>query len=556
MQTETKRQRFEYLHASLKKERQSWEPYWRDLSDFILPRRSRFLTNQRNRGDKRNQKIINNVGTMAARTLKSGMHSGITSPARPWFRLTTPDPDMAEYGPVKDWLYQVIQRMQTVFARSNIYNTLPIIYGDAGTFGTAAAGIFDDTRDLMRSYTYPVGSYAIACNDRGVVDTWVRQFSMTARQMVDKFGEDNVSKAVKNLYDTHKREEWVDVVHVIKPNDEFDPNKLNAKYKAFSSCYYEIGADGDQFLRESGFDEFPMLCPRWETTGEDVYGYSPGMDALGDIKALQTMEKRGSQALAKQVNPPMIGDPSLKTQKTSLLPGDITYVSSTQGVSGFRAAHEVNFRLDSLEYSINKHEERINSAFFADLFLMLAMSDRRQITATEVAERHEEKLLMLGPVLERLNDELLDPLIDRVFNMMARNGMLPPAPPELEGIGLKVEHISILAQAQKMVSVGSTERFMGFVGNLASVNQNVLDKVDMDQAVDEYGDAMGVPPNLIRSDDDVAAIREQRAQQLAAQRQAEQAQAAAQGAKTLSETDLESDSALSRIIQQTTGATS
>lgn len=292
------------------------------------------------------------------------------------------------------------------------------------------------------------------------------------------------------------------------------------------------------------------MAPRWSITGEDVYGTSPGMDALGDIKQLQAMQRRMIQAIDKMVNPPMTAPLSLRGQKASLLPGDITYVDGQQGQATFKPTHEVRVPLQELQMLIGETSQRVRRCFYEDLFLMLANSDRRQITAREIEERHEEKLLMLGPVLERQNEDLLDPLIDRTFAVMLRKGMIPPAPPEIEGTDLKVVYVSIMAQAQKLVATAGVERFVGFAGNLAAAYPEILDKIDMDQVIDEYGDMLGVPSKIVRPDEMVAAIRKQRADVAMQQQQAQTLMQAAQGAKTLSEADTSRESVLSKIMQQ------
>lgn len=545
---ETPRQRKEHLIQQLKNERSSFTSHWTELSEYILPRRSRFLASDTNKGDKRHNAIVDNTATLAARTLRSGMMTGVTSPARPWFRLTTPDPDLAEWGPVKQWLHVVTQRMTTVFLRSNLYQALPILYGDMGTFATSAMMVVPDPKSVIRCYPYPIGSYLIAQDHRLVVDTFAREFQMTVRQLVAEFGIDNVTHSTRHAWENGNLEQWVEVVHVIEPNHQADPRKLDARFKAWVSCYFETGATGDEFLRVSGFDEFPVLAPRWEVTGEDVWGTScPGMECLGDVKMLQAYEKKCAKAVEKMIDPPVIAPDGL-THAVTLLPGEVTVATAQEG-EGIRPLHEVNIRINELEAKSEQTRQRIRRAYYEDLFLMLANDTRAQrATATEIAERHEEKLLALGPVLERLNQDLLNPLIDRTFNIMMRAGLIPPPPQEVRGQELKVEYISIMAQAQKMVATASTERFMGFVGNLAAAKPDVLDKVDLDQAVDEYGDMMGVPPRLIRPDEQVAEIRQQRAAQQAAMEQAAIAQQAAQGAKTLSETDVDSDNALTRLL--------
>lgn len=543
----------DYLRTfnSLKSERSSWDKLYTDLSEYIMPARTRFFMSQTNRGDTRVNRQVNNTPQMAWRILKAGMHAGITSPARPWFRLTTPDPGLAEYGPVSKWLHVVTQRMATVFAKSNLYNALPVIYGDVGGFGTAAAVIYEDEDDVIRVYTYPIGEYSLAANDRGVVDTFVREFKKTVRQLVDEFGLEKCSLSVQNLHRTGELHKWIDVIHVIKPNKNYKRESNIPTEMKFESVYFEKGAEQNEFLRRGGFMESPLLCPRWDVIGNDVYGHGCGVVALGDSKALQLYEKRKAQALDKMVNPPLQAPSSIMNSGVSTLPGGINYHDDTER-GGIRPLYEVNFRPDIAQQEIANIERRVNSAFFADLFLMLSMQSQ-DMTATEVVQRQEEKMLMLGPVLERLNDELLDPLIDRTFNIMMRKGLLPPPPEELVGVDLKVEHISIMAQAQKMVQTATIDRAVGFIGQIAQARPDVLDKINVDATVDTYADMLGIPPDIIYSTEEANAIRQQRAQAQAQQMQQEQQAQAAATAKDLSQANTEGDNALSDIIEGMTG---
>jgi len=572
---ETKRKIFEIMRARMTQERASFMSQWRDLADYILPNRPRFFVTSANRGERKNQKIIDSTATIAARTLRSGMMSGVTSPARPWFRLTTPDPNLSEFGAVKQWLSVVSQRMSTALLKSNLYNTLPLVYGDLGIFGTAAMYCEEDetSGEVSRFSCWPIGSYMISANSKGQVDTTVREFRMTIAQLIEDFGikdkkgkienEENFSPLVLECYRESKLQEWIDVVHIIRPNPDFDSLALESKYKRYSSCYYEQGSSSsrggsnyldesyDRYLRESGYDLFPVLVPRWEVSGEDFYGTeSPGMCAIGDVKALQTLHRRMAQAIEKSIHPPMNADSSLRTAKLSILPGDINYIMGQNGQAGFVPAYQLNPRINEMMLYIQEHQKRIQRTLFEDLFLMLAQSDRRQITAREIDERHEEKLLALGPVLEQLNQDLLDPLIDIVFSHMLNQGLIPEPPEEIEGQALKVEYISIMAQAQKLISIGGIERFAGFASQVAQVNPEALDKIDTDQILDVYADITSIPPGIVRSDDQVAAIRQQRAKQQQQAQMAAMMQQGADTAKTLSETDTEGENALSSLLKQ------
>jgi hypothetical protein len=274
-------------------------------------------------------------------------------------------------------------------------------------------------------------------------------------------------------------------------------------------------------------------------TGNDVYGNSPGMECLGDVKQLQFEQMRKAQAIEFQTNPPLQVPTAYKNQTMSRLPGGTMYVDQAGPGGGIRTAFDVNLDLSHLLGDIQDIRERIRSAYYADLFLMLANDTRSGVTATEVAERHEEKLLMLGPVLERLHNELLSPMIDLAFDYCATAGILPEAPPEIQGTEMNIEFISTLAQAQRAVAAGNVDRLLGTVGQVAGAkgDMSIWDKIDTDQVVDDYGDMYGVNPEIIVPDDKVAEIRAARAQQMAAQQAAAAAPTMADTAKTTSEID-------------------
>ena len=535
--------------TDIKDERSTYFGHWEELSEFILPRRGRFLTSKRNDGSKKNGKIIDSTGTMAVRTLSAGMMSGITSPARPWFRLATPDSALMEQSEVKQWLYSVEKKMREIFSRSNLYNSLQTVYEELSVFGTGAMLVSEDFDDVIRCYPFTVGEYGLAQSHRLQVDTFYREFQLTVAQVVEQFGMENCSDPVQSMFKEGKLDSYVEILHVVEPNSVRQYDKKDNQNMPYHSCYIEKASKNERKLSDKGFEEFPVLAPRWHVTGVDIYGRSPGMDVLGDVKALQIEQKRKAQGIDKMVNPPLQAPSSLRGQSATVLPGGVTYVDTMQGnQGGFRPTYEVNPRLGELQQDIAETQYRIQQGFYADLFQMMTQSDRRQITAREIDERHEEKLLMLGPVLERLHTELLNPLIDRTFNIMARNDLLPPAPEELGGVTLKVEYISVMAQAQKAIGTGAIERLAGFVGNMAATKPDVLDKFDADQSVDEYAEMLGVPPKIVVPDDVVQQMRQARQEQMEQQQMMEQASMGAQAAKVMSDADTGGENILTDII--------
>jgi hypothetical protein len=246
------------------------------------------------------------------------------------------------------------------------------------------------------------------------------------------------------------------------------------------------------------------------------------MECQGDVQQLQHAQLRKSQAIDYQVNPPLQIPVAYKDQASKRIPGGAMFVDATTPGGGIRSAYEVNVRLDYLLNDIADVRERVRGSYYADLFLMLASQPANsRMTATEVAERHEEKLLMLGPVLERLHNELLSPFIDMTFERMVEASMLPPAPPELQGADMEIEFISTLAQAQRAVAAAGSDRLLGTVSNLAQLWPEVRHKVNAMQVVDSYGEMFGTDPKLLRSDEEA---------QAKADAEAQAAQAAQQGA--------------------------
>jgi hypothetical protein len=539
--------------TALRDERSTWIQHWQELSDWIYPRRFRYLQTDRNKGTKRNDKIINNKPTISVRVLQAGMMAGLTSPARPWFRLTSSDPLLLSDSEVMGWMSLVERAVLETFAKSNLYNGLHEMYGIQATFATAVMYVEEDDEDDVRAYVIPIGQFCLAASKRQRVDTIYREFSMTVGQLVKKFGKANCSPNVQLLYDKRSYDTWIDIVHVVEPSDDYD-EKIGQF--PFRSCWFEKAAPTDHgFLREHGYEEFPYIVMRWYVTGEDIYGSgSPGMDSLGDCKALQILERRKAQAIDKIATPPMAVPVSMKSQKLSLLPGDTTYVPDGLREQ-VRPLIEVNPQaVPNTEASIQRHEQRIGDTFFVNLFIMMLNDDRQQpSTAREINERHEEKMLQVGPVVERNEDEGLDPLINRVARILARKGKIPPPPQKLLNRRVKIEYVSIMAQAQKLLGTSATERLVSFVGSVSAVKPDALDLLNYDAIITEYARMLGVPPDSLNKAEIVAQVRQAKAAQMQqAQQMAMQTQGAEQ-AKVASETDLTGDTALSRLINTVGG---
>lgn len=526
---------------------------WIDIRDFLAPRTARFMGEKSNDATRQDLNIINSSPRFAVRTLPAGMQSGVTSPMRPWFRLGTPDPDLEEFKPVKEWLFDVERVMRMVMSRSNLYDRLKSNYGILGTYGTSALFIEDDPDDIIRAFDFAMGSWYVANNDKGRVDTLYRDVNMTVVQWVTKFGLNKVPAYVKAQYDSGNYEAEFPIVHILEPNRLFVEGSALNKHKRWASIWLVFERSDKQAIMEwKGYEDQPFFCPRWDLVGEDVWGVGAGEYAIGDGKQLQLGEKRSLQILDKFANPTMVADASLRNQRKTNLPGDTTYVNGLiTGNQGYRPAYQVtNPPFDLIEAKQRQIEERINEAFYKNLFLMVVeLEGQPNITATQINMMREEKLMMLGPVLERLNDELLDPMIDNIFAKVVRRGMVPPPPPELEGMPLRVEYISVLAQAQKAMGIGNIERFIGFAGQMAELDPSALAKVNTFETINEYADGTGVPPKLVNTNDEAQETVAAQAQAAQAAQMLESGGQMADMAKTASETEVTGDSALAKAVE-------
>lgn len=534
----TKRQELEDNLASLRTERYSWWVAWGILATYLLPRRYRWLVtaNQQGRGAPLNGAIMDSTGTIAARVLASGMMAGITSPTRPWFKLRIAGYGQDEVNPVNRWLASCEKRMMHVFQESNFYNAMATMYLDLSIFGTAPVIIYEDFDNVIQCFNPCAGEYFVWNNKNLMAGGIAREFTMTARQCADEFGEENCSTQIQNAIRNRGQAITIEVIviHFICPNH----GDVDEKFK-WVEYYYEQGSTGTdkEFLRKKGFFDPPFICPRWETTGNDAYGRSVGMDAIGDVKQLQQETKRKAQAVDKLANPPMVADVELKNKPASTLPGGVTYVSKKDGV-GFTPAY-TNFRppIGEMMQDLKEIQLRVKEVFFNDLFLMISSLETVR-TATEIDARREEKLVMLGPVLERLQTEAQDPIIDRVFGIMMRGNLFEPPPPEVQGAPIQIQYVSMLAEAQNAAQTTGIERFLAQVGNIAAVHQEVLDVPNWDRMMTRYGMVLGNDPADINDADEIAALRQARQKAQAVSGAADVSQGFAKAGKTLSETDV------------------
>jgi hypothetical protein len=500
-------------YEKLEGQRQNWETHWQEVADYMQPRKAD-VTKQRARGDKRMEQVFDSSPIQAVELLAASLHGMLTNPSTPWFTLRFKDEEIENEDEAKLWLEASTDAMYTAFNRSNFQQEIFELYHDLITFGTAAMFIEEDDDDIIKFSTRHINEVFIAENDKGRIDTIYRRFKISARAAMQKFGE-AVSSDVQSAFKKDPYKE-VEILHAVYPRSDFNPNKKDKKNMPFESVYIEF-KNGNE-LSVSGFREFPFVVPRYLKASNEIYGRSPAMTALPDVKMLNEMCKTTIKAAQKQVDPPLLVPDDGFLLPVRTVPGGLNFYRS-----GTRDRIEpLNIGANN-PLGLNMEQQRRDSIRAVFYVNQLMMQDGPQMTATEVIQRNEEKMRLLGPVLGRLQSELLKPLIDRVFAILLRNNMLPAAPEFLSGRDIEIEYVSPLAKAQKSTELQSIMRAVEILGSLANVAP-VFDYVNFDNLVKHLADIVGVPQKILKTQSQVNAERQQAAQQQEQMQQMQQLQ--------------------------------
>ena len=522
-------------YEALRTERSGWDSAWQDLAELFLPTRWRADTDETaHKQPKINGRLLDSCGVLGMRTLAAGLQGGMTSPVRPWFRLRLAiEKEQPEPG-INVWLDEVTERMRILLHQSNFYNAVHGLYADLGAFGT---GLLIETADEngLQFHRVTAGEYVLDVDGNGYVDTFFRRLYLTARQIVDLWGEDKVPETVRNMAQNGSAGGIVrlNVIHGVFPRADVKwGQKVGSQGKPFVSVYWlrdGAGLGKSAILSEGGYDMFPAFAPRWDIHHSDVYGRSPAMDVMPDCKMLQAMTETLRRTQHKIADPPMIGDSNLRRYGVDRNPGGFTYgdFAITQGRPLVMPIQQPDAAaVQHAMEALREVKDTINNGLYVDLFRMLMDDDRRQVTATEIQAKQAEKMLLIGPVVERLHTELLSPLIKRTYQLMGEYGALPPPPDGMDNVELDVEFESVLAQAQKVTATSAIEQGVAFLANFAGVKPEALDILNADETAKAYMDRIGMPQGCLADDQAVQQARQQRAQQQQAM-QAQQEMASA-----------------------------
>lgn len=540
------------------------EPYmtrWREIRKYQLPFVGQFdgEDDESTAANRKDKKIYHGVSWEANQIFAAGIMSGLTPPNRKWFRMVFDNEELADNTDLGQILDERMNLINAVLERSNFYTAVHACYLELA-FGQAPLGIFPDSKLGVHFVPYPIGSYAMDTGPDGTIEFFCRKYKMSARQLVDKFGVENVPEMIRQELDNGSPGLKANhtVVWYVEPNKNANPQKLGGEYLPYISVYYVEGSEENEFLYVGGFYEFPVPVARYLITGNESYGKGPGWFAEGESKALQLMEKDRLVAIELSVKPPMQATPDMANKGINMIPGGKTY---RQGNDKVEPLFDVGANLQHLESAIEQQVERIKREYNANLFMMLDELSDKQMTAREVLERNQEKMAILGPVVQRMQFEFLGRIIERVYNILDRAHAFPePQDPELAQMlasqEIKIEYISPLAQAQKMSGLVNIEQAVAFAGNLAQFDPTILKKLNWSETLNQYFALVGAPAAIKRTDDEYNALVEQEQAQAAQMQQEAQAaqmvQAAAPAAQA-AKNATEAANAGNPVLQQLMG---
>jgi len=580
----------EYLRSDMVNELQEYMPEFRLAAAYVNPRAIK------NGGEKiarkLESKVLINTAGMCLRTSTSGMFNGATPKTRPWFNSVVANPIAAKSTANKQFIKREDDIIAEVMQVNNTYRALPLLYKDTLTFSTGAC--LQLPHPIYGSWLYPlaIGTYSFSCDAEGNPDMFCRDFVYTVKQVVDNYcavdenGRKiwaNMHKYIRDCYEKAMYNEKVYLTLVIVPNRKWDPaneNRLDSTDRKFQAYTYvqrfgsasgqlsgmsarelnrdraEVVGGNNGFLKVTGFSYFPVIISRWELLAEENFGTGgPTQLSLADIMTFQEMQRARVNAVDKIVRPPMVAPASMRRHQSSILAGGITYVEDSALGATFKPAFEVDARVAELIGSQADYKEIIEEAYFINLFMSLLGQDlKSHVSATEISSRSAEKLQLLGPALSQWDFDIGSKIIGNNRHILREQGRLEKLPESMlkenGGTPIKIEYVSSLALAQKAANLTTMERFLGVAGSVAETtgDPSVVKIIKSERYLREYGDSIGLNPNLLLTEDEFKKAQEQEQLKQATMQQQQTAINQSEVAKNLGQAKVGEGSALDTLM--------
>jgi hypothetical protein len=523
-------------HDRLKSERSVWEAHWQEIAERVWPDRALFISKvPRTEGEKRTEKMFDATAALALTRFAAAMESMLTPRTAKWHRLRVADEKLNEQPAVQRYLDEITNILFRVrySARSNFSSQMHESYMSLGAFGTGGILVDDMLGQGIRYKSCDLANLYFCENRHGIVDTVHREFQYTARQAVQHFDEAKLPGKILTLAEKHPDEKFT-FVHCVKPNEERAAGRRDYKGMAFASYY--LCLEERCIVEEGGYRTMPYALGRYITTPSETYGRSPAMLVLPEVKMLNEMRKTDLRARHRALDPPLLLQEDGVLQAFQMHPGALNFGGLNERGEEMVKALRYEGRIDLSTETLEMSQRVINDAFLVTLFQILV--DAPNMTATEAMLRAQEKGALLAPTMGRQQSEMLGPQIEREIDILAHAGMLPEMPPELLEAGgdVEIEYVSPLNRAQRAEDGVAILRTFEAVAPLAEIDPEVKFAFDWVKAARELASINGMPSKILRSDDEIDAMKESSQQQAQAGMMLEAAPIVADTAKTLAET--------------------
>lgn len=488
--------------SKLKGERGTWENHWQEVTDHILPRKNTVLTHKSD-GQKRMWQLLDNTGVQANELLAGMLHGLLTNPDMQWFELTTGNLELDANDNVRKWLQATARSMSNVLNNSNFQTEVHELYIDLCSIGTANMLLEEDPKYVIRCSTKFIGDYWIEENYQGLVDKLYREWKLPASEIIAEFGEKNVPKKVLDSYKQNKDEKFC-ILHAVYPKYLVDA-KNSDKMKYVSQYFIP---DCDYEIDFGEFQDFPYVVPRWAKAAGETYGRSPGMTALPELKVLNKMNETLLIGAQKVVDPPLQLPDDGFIMPIITRPGGLNYYRA--GTNDVIKPIFNDTRLDFGYQAMEDRRKRVKDAYYVDQLKL--QQGGPMMTATEVLQRTEESMRLLGPMLGRMQSEFLRPLIERLFSLMWDRKMIPQPPQELSGVNIDVKYSSLIAKSQRITEAQSIMRLISASAPFMQIDPSVAHNFNGDAAVRVLAQTYGAPQEILNDAKMVKAKRDAIAQ--------------------------------------------